>query len=76
MQKWEYLYVELDAAPRGMISVKVPHFMNGYELQNWQGIHLPSYINQLGDDGWELVGTLSGGTGLGYGELFFKRAKE
>ncbi|MGB8984068.1 MAG: hypothetical protein WCC12_19520 [Anaerolineales bacterium] len=53
MQKWEYaiLDVRLDRQ-----SYWRPWKFAGLEIQNWQNIVFSSYINQIGDQGWELVG--------------------
>jgi hypothetical protein len=52
VQKWEYLIVS-SAYDKGNDKAKR---VNGQELQNWKRTDLYEYINQLGEEGWELVG--------------------
>lgn len=61
MQKWEYLLVvAMDGRPR---------YIHGQELRDWQrGPNILDYLNQLGDQGWELVNFDSGA-------YMFKRPK-
>jgi hypothetical protein len=72
--RWDYLVVSF-ADYRGWR----PRYINGKEIRNWmQAPVIHDYINQLGEDGWELVGA-GGGKAL-YGssdhyQLFFKRQK-
>jgi hypothetical protein len=79
MQKWEYLRLE--------VRWKKPTFGEGYwltmfhgkEVQGWSEVW--ELINDLGAQGWELVGVLSidtgGGASIGYtmtgAEYYFKR---
>jgi hypothetical protein len=52
MQKWEYLRIQLDFSG-GHFYV---HFIGGEELTNWtQGPKVSEYLNNLGDQGWELI---------------------
>jgi hypothetical protein len=68
--KWEYLTLEVS-------------FMGGKgHVQQRNGEHLePSfpklieYLSQLGEEGWEMVATWSGGGGSSSATLFFKRKK-
>ena len=72
--RWDYLVVSF-ADYKGWR----PRYINGKEIRNWmQAPVIHDYINQLGEDGWELVGA-GGGKAL-YGssdhyQLFFKRQK-
>jgi hypothetical protein len=66
MQRWEYMY--LDFAEMKARSV------NGQELRDWKKHSLIEYLASLGDQGWEMVGTLTSNN-YDYGRLFFKRAK-
>lgn len=51
MQKWEYMYVEVD------FGSDKPKRVNGQELRDWKKIpHISMFINELGEQGWELVG--------------------
>ena len=54
-----------------------PRFINGQELKDWKKISWFSLINQLGDDGWELVSSVGylTGTYVYDNELLFKRPK-
>jgi hypothetical protein len=54
MQKWEYL--EIEAAYNRVLAI------NGDEVKDWQqggpdsqGTRIHAYLNQLGDQGWELI---------------------
>jgi len=64
MQRWEYLWVVI---PNSLGKMKVAG----------EKVHALEYINQLGDEGWELVSVEQGfpGSGLSDYILFFKRPK-
>jgi hypothetical protein len=54
-------------------------FINGHELENWQrGPQLHDVLDQLGDDGWELINVVKSeplyGT-MDRLQAFFKRGK-
>ena len=66
MTKWEYLYVDFDTHHN--LSVNGQMVQEG---QGSQGKTLQEYSNWLGQQGWEIVGTLS--VGLGIGTIIFKR---
>ena len=70
MQKWEYLFL----IPGHHKNQDYPYSVNGQELKNWKrGPNLYDYCNQLGEEGWELVGY----TFPRYGAyLTFKRPKQ
>lgn len=73
-ERWEYLVVSLQDH-RGWR----PRFINGQEVRNWtQAPLIHAYVDQLGEDGWDLVAASSGKTMYGSADqyqLFFKRAK-
>ena len=70
MTKWEYLIIQ----PSEHRNVDKPWTVNGRELRNWKkGPDIYDYINQLGDEGWELVNVASAAyIGMRY---CFKRPK-
>ena len=72
MQKWEYLILETWEGR--------PFATNGKELLNWKEIDLYDYINQLGDQGWELVAAPLAFSEVGASverfSLIFKRSKQ
>lgn len=84
---WEYCYVQcvyphiLGAATK-LEEVK-PRYINGQEISNWKKREdAPAFINQMGEQGWELVSVypewLGGGSSSVYirsFELVFKRSK-
>jgi len=64
--KWEYLVLVSQLSGERVR----PRFVNGKELENWdEGPGLPEYLNQLGDEGWELASAATGSV------LYFKRPK-
>jgi hypothetical protein len=73
-ERWEYLVVSLQDH-RGWR----PRFINGQEVRNWaQAPIIHEYVDQLGEDGWDLVAASSGKTMYGSSDqyqLFFKRPK-
>lgn len=73
-QRWEYLTVSLQEY-RGWR----PRYINGQEIRNWaQAPVIHEYLEQLGEDNWELVAAASGKALYGSSDtyqLFFKRAK-
>ncbi len=67
MQKWEYRFIEVSSANGTFYASAV----NGHEIKNWEHmITLMEYSNQLGEQGWELIGE-----GARTGCLIFKRPK-
>ncbi len=71
MQKWEYLTIRLGGVERWSTVDAVARIVNDQEVKNWKNISIHAYISQLGQDGWEMTGTLSDHGGY----LFFKRPK-
>lgn len=73
-ERWEYLVVSLQDH-RGWR----PRFINGQEVRNWaQAPVIHEYVDQLGEDGWDLAAASSGKTMYGSSDqyqLFFKRAR-
>ena len=68
MQKWEYLWVGWNTV-KGRFPIK-PYIVNDMELRDWQkGVTLQQYMDQLGNEGWDLAGSTS--TNF----LIFKRPK-
>jgi hypothetical protein len=63
MEKWEYLYLVLDA----IYSHKDTATLNGKEIK------LSSHLNQLGDEGWEIFTIEFIKTGALF--MFFRRRK-
>lgn len=60
VQHWEYLEVVSDYDPRVGWWKPLPRWVNGEELPDWKkGPSLSKHINELGGQGWELVGTVS-----------------
>ena len=52
MQKWEYLFVTAYVADGNWH----PRYLNAIEVQDWdKGQTLQEYINDVGNEGWELV---------------------
>jgi hypothetical protein len=72
--KWEYLIVSFHEQ-NGWRA----RFVNGHELENWpQGPQLHHVLDQLGEDGWELINVVKAeplyGT-MDRIQAFFKRQK-
>lgn len=74
MQKWEYLTVRLDALGVIIGTQVAPRSMNGKELKGWRNVSVEGLVSQLGDEGWEMTGTISFERTAGH-YLFFKRPK-
>jgi hypothetical protein len=66
MEKWEYLMVYVDG-------YKIRR-VNDQDLQNWKTTNVSAFLNQLGNDRWEMSGLFSPASELHY-LLFFKRRK-
>ncbi len=65
MPKWEYMTVMLGLNGKGLT---VPHQVNQQELPNWsKGPPIEVFLNQLGDQGWELFAV--------HGWLYLRRPK-
>jgi Domain of unknown function (DUF4177) len=73
-QQWEYQVVSLQDHKGWR-----PRFANGREFKDWMnGPLIHQYIEQAGDDGWELVAAGSGERLYGSSDnhqLYFKRLK-
>ena len=72
--QWEYLVVSFHEQ-NGWHA----RFINGHELENWQrGPQLHDVLDQLGDDGWELINVVKSeplyGT-MDRLQAFFKRSQ-
>lgn len=72
MPKWEYLFVRFDYFAGDLRAQSV----NGQEARD-PSINKPlhEYANQVGEEGWEMVG-LNYTPAYGYGFLVFKRPKD
>ena len=72
---WEYLLVSFQEYKGWR-----PRFVNGQEVTDWMSapvIH--EYVNQLGEDGWEMTGASSGQNMYGLTDrrqMYFKRLKK
>jgi len=66
MQRWEYLYVDY--------AENKAKAANGQQYKDWKRLSLPEYLNQMGNDGWEMIGAVTA-VNWDYGRLSFKRAK-
>lgn len=67
---WEYMSVRFRDY-RGWR----PRHVNGSELSGWKkGPLIEEYLNELGQDGWEMVGIVS--SGRSERDAYFKRAAE
>ncbi|HEX9036101.1 MAG TPA: hypothetical protein VF808_03835 [Ktedonobacterales bacterium] len=64
--QWEYLVLDF--------GLNRARSVNGHEIPYWQRqpMSLSEYINQLGAEGWEMTGSLTG-EDYNFGRLFFKR---
>jgi hypothetical protein len=53
MQKWEYMFITAESAGGEW---RVRWMNHAQELQNWKkGPSVATFVNQMGNDGWELV---------------------
>lgn len=77
MQKWEYLFVTFE----GRSDASRPWRINGEVVEDWlSGPTMHEFANQMGEQGWELVGS-SWGRVFGWGDapflyMDFKRPRE
>jgi len=72
MTKWEYLVI---VCTRNFDHYRA-NFYNSTELKDWKkNPPIPEYLNELGQQGWELVSTLPVGETVGQMHLFLKRPK-
>lgn len=71
MQQWDYLTVMLGSVDGFNLA---PRWLNGQELQDWKKVDLPTFLSQVGQEGWEMVGTLAVSR-ANYATLFFKRPR-
>ena len=60
MQKWEYLFVEADKEPSGLLTPEGDwkvRIVNSVERKDWkEGETIEVFCNQMGLLGWEIVG--------------------
>ncbi len=73
MEKWEYLILRIGWVGLGADQPRA-RAVNGNEFQNWKGRELHDALNQLGEQGWELVSPLTQAYGATIG-LVLKRPK-
>jgi len=67
MQKWEYCVVDLEGTKK---YIMVASGANGSKFLGYENVpHFSAYLNQLGEQGWEVV------TQLNY-QIILKRQKE
>ena len=70
MEAWEHLFVTA-VWQEGMLR---PWQVNGQELAGWERMTITDYIDQLGEQGWELSGVATSEPGLDpTTRLIFKR---
>ncbi len=74
MQKWEYTYAQIDSGTFLQSPPKI-RYLNGQELPNWKESTIDEVLAALGEQGWELTGSIQGGTGGWTIALLFKRPK-
>jgi hypothetical protein len=74
MPRWEYLILEFDAIPEAPDTGRgrVPRWINGMEINDWQRQRTVPTLNRLGMDGWEAVATIPDTSPVHFG-LLFKR---
>ena len=72
MQKWEYLLVDANMYPFGNKLISL--YVNGEEKRDWQQGVLHLFVNELGEEGWELV-ALRHDSKYDKNSLIFKRPK-
>jgi len=72
MQKWEYLLVDANMYPFGNKLISL--YVNGEEKQDWKQGVLHLFVNELGEEGWELV-ALRHDSKYDQNSLIFKRPK-
>jgi hypothetical protein len=74
MQKWEYCVVYLSYTKKGVLVVSS---LNDSELLGWQNSpHFSAILNQLGEQGWEVVVSLGKSSGGSTDNIILKRQKE
>ncbi len=60
MQKWEYLFVEADKEPSGLLTPEGDwkiRVVNSIERKDWkEGETVEVFCNRMGQLGWEIVG--------------------
>lgn len=61
--KWEYQFLIAEKHGKGIFGFVLPkdiswkvHYVNGKVLKNWTDVTLFNYLNEQGEEGWELVG--------------------
>ena len=75
--QWEYLTVLVSPEILDYEEIH-PKSVNGQELKNWKKIDLNIFLSQLGENHWEMTGTISISAGEAKAKtnyLFFKRMK-
>jgi hypothetical protein len=55
-QSWEYCIVKYDLIGLGNTQEIEQLYMDGQELKEWNRKPLRIFLNQLGQEGWEMVG--------------------
>lgn len=71
MKRFEYCYMQVD---NGHLYQDFPLFFSNGQNMNLRGKQLPNVLDDLGKNGWEMVGT--GHVGENYHIVYFKREIE
>ncbi len=60
--KWEYQFLIAEKHGKGIFGFVLPkdiswkvHYVNGKVVKNWTDVTLFNYLNEQGQDGWELI---------------------
>jgi hypothetical protein len=66
MQKWEHKFIIAEKHGKGIFGFMLPreiswkiHYVNGRQQQNWTDVTLYNYLDEKGQDGWEVVSMTS-----------------
>lgn len=66
MNKWEHQLIIAEKYGKGIFGHVLPkevswkvHYVNGEKITNWTDMTLYNYLNRIGEQGWEVVGTTS-----------------
>jgi hypothetical protein len=62
MDKWEYKFVISEKHGKGIFGFVLPreiswkvHYVNGKQMKNWADVTLFNYLNEKGEEGWDVA---------------------